>query len=405
MPQASRLVRRLGLADAVVVGLGAMLGAGVFTALAPAARSAGTGLLLGLALAGLVAHLNARSSARLAALYPESGGTYAYGRRRLGPFWGYLAGWSFVVGKLASAAAIALAFGTYLAPGAARPLAIGAVLVLTLVNLLGIERTVALTALIVTLVLAALAVFVVAVLIGGGADLSRLGSPFEHSPWDVIRSAGLLFFAFAGYARIATLGEEVRDPERTIPLAISVALALVIVVYALVAVAALAAIGPSGVAAANAPLRAALSGSAARGIVGAGAAIASAGVLLSLLAGLSRTAFAMAAQGDLPRVLAAVGRRNVPHRAELAGAVVVVAAASLLDLRGAIGFSSFGVLTYYAIANASAFTLSRSGRVGATLGLVGCLTLALALPGDSVLAGASVLAAGGVAWRARRMMR
>src|SRR3982750_4077347 len=113
---AQPLRRRLTLADAVVVGLGAMIGAGVFTAFAPAAAAAGAGLLPALAVAAVVAWCNATSSARLAARYPESGGSYVYGRERLGPFWGYLAGWSFVVGKTASCAAMALTVGAYLWP-------------------------------------------------------------------------------------------------------------------------------------------------------------------------------------------------------------------------------------------------------------------------------------------------
>src|SRR5690606_21045634 len=115
-PPGSRLARRLGTSDAVVIGLGPLIGAGGFTALGPAADAAGGGLLIGLALAAVVAYCNATSSAQLAALHPESGGSYVYGRRRLGHLWGFLAGWSFVVGKTASCAAMALTFGTYAAP-------------------------------------------------------------------------------------------------------------------------------------------------------------------------------------------------------------------------------------------------------------------------------------------------
>src|SRR3989440_400203 len=132
-----RLQRRLGTGDAVVLGLGSMIGAGVFAAFAPAARAAGSGLLLGLALAAAVAYCNATSSARLAARYPSSGGTYVYGRERLGTFWGYLAGWGFVVGKTASCAAMALTVGAYVWPGAARVVAVAAVLAVTAGNYVG----------------------------------------------------------------------------------------------------------------------------------------------------------------------------------------------------------------------------------------------------------------------------
>jgi APA family basic amino acid/polyamine antiporter len=223
----------------------------------------------------------------------------------------------------------------------------------------------------------------------------------------------LLFFAFAGYARIATLGEEVRDPARTIPTAIPIALLITLVVYATVAVAALCAVGPAALASSDAPLRTVADSGAlswAVPVVRIGAAIASLGVLLSLLAGVSRTTFAMADEGDLPRWLGAVHPiHRVPHRAELvvAGAVTVVVLTA--DVRGAIGFSSFAVLFYYAVANASAFTLSgaerRWPRALTVVGSIGCAALALALPAASVIGGAALLATGAVLWATTRRAR
>ena len=372
-----------------------MVGAGIFAALSPAARYAGSALLIGLVFAGAVAYCNATSSARLAALYPESGGTYVYGRRRLGDVWGYLAGAAFVVGKLASCAAMALTFAHYAAPSIARPLAVGAVVALTAVNLAGIDKTAGLTRAIVALVLVGLAVFVVVALAGGTVDGSHL-TDAHGGVLGALRSGGILFFAFAGYARIATLGEEVAAPERTIPRAIAVALGLTIAIYAVVAVAALLAAPPSLLASTQAPLRAVVRSGSLDGfapVVQVGAAIASLGVLLSLLAGVSRTVFAMAANRHLPHALAAVHeRRRVPHRAELLVGAVVVVVASLADIRNAIGFSSFCVLFYYAVANASALTLRRKLLVPAA-GVVGCLVLALTLPLTSVLVGAAAIMA------------
>ena len=391
----SRLARRLGTFDAVVLGLGSMVGAGIFAALAPAARYAGSALLIGLVVAGAVAYCNATSSARLAALYPESGGTYVYGRRRLGDVWGYLAGASFVVGKLASCAAMALTFGHYVAPSIARPLAVGAAVALTVVNLAGIDKTAGLTRAIVALVLGALAVLVVAALLGGTVDSSHLTTT-HGGALGVLRSGGILFFAFAGYARIATLGEEVADPGRTIPRAIALALGLTVAIYAVVAVAALLAAPPSLLASTQAPLRAVVRAGSLHGlapVVQVGAAIASLGVLLSLLAGVSRTVFAMAVNQHLPPTLAAVDqRRRVPYLAELLVGAVVVTIASVADIRGAIGFSSFCVLFYYAVANASALTLRRRLLVPAA-GLVGCLVLAFTLPLSAVVGGAATIAA------------
>ncbi|TDC27160.1 APC family permease [Streptomyces sp. 8K308] len=408
-----RLRRRLGLLDAVVIGLGSMVGAGVFTALAPAAGAAGAALPLALALAALVAYCNATSSARLAARYPASGGTYVYGRERLGDFWGYLAGWGFVVGKTASCAAMALTVGAYAWPEQAHAVAVAAVVALTAVNYGGVRKSAWLTRLIVAVVLAVLAAVVVAALTSDRASAARID--LAHGWTDagadgLLRAAGLLFFAFAGYARIATLGEEVRDPARTIPRAVSLALGIVLVVYAAVALAALAVLGAGGLAGAAAPLADTVRAAGVpelAPVVRVGAVVAALGSLLALILGVSRTTLAMARDRHLPHPLAAVHPRfGVPHRAELAVGAVAAAVAATVDLRGAIGFSSFAVLVYYAIANASAWTLptaeGRRRRLVPAVGLVGCLALALALPLASVLAGALVLAVGAAGYAARR---
>ena len=165
------LERRLGLGDAVFIGLGSMIGAGVFAAYGPAARAAGAGLLLGLVVAAVVAYCNATSSAQLAATYPRAGGTYLYGREVLGDWWGYLAGWGFMVGKSASCAAMALTFAAYVAPdGWLRPVAAAVVAVLALVNCAGITRTALLTRVLVLLVLVALVVAAVACFRGGSSS-------------------------------------------------------------------------------------------------------------------------------------------------------------------------------------------------------------------------------------------
>ena len=393
MPDA--LARRLGTVDTVVLGLGAMIGAGIFVALAPAAAVAGTGLLIGLAIAAVVACCNALSSAWLAARYPQSGGTYVYGRERLGAFWGHTAGWSFVVGKTASCAAMALTVGHYAWPAHATAVAVAAVVALTAIGYLGVQKSALLTRVIVAIVLAVLT-FVVVLIVGAGDPQAARLVGDDASPYGVLQAAGLLFFAFAGYARIATLGEEVRDPARTIPRAVMIALGITLVVYTVVAVAVLAELDSTRLAAADAPLSEAIRAAgfgALVPIVSAGAAIGALGALLALMLGVSRTTLAMARDHHLPHALVAVHpRHGTPHRAELAVGVVVAIVTALVDVRGAIGFSSFGVLLYYAIANASAFTLGR--RLVPVTGLIGCLTLAFTLPLSSVIAGAAVVAVG-----------
>ncbi|MDR7111602.1 APA family basic amino acid/polyamine antiporter [Microbacterium trichothecenolyticum] len=408
------LQRRLGLGDAVFIGLGSMVGAGVFAVWAPAADAAGTGLLIGLAIAAIVAFGNATSSAQLAAAHPTSGGTYAYGRAELGPWWGFVAGWGFVIGKIASCAAMALTFAAYAAPaGWERPVAIAAVMALTAVNWFGVTRTAGAARVIVVISLGALAAAVTAAFSADSTpDWFTAGTVWPGGGYGILQSAGLLFFAFAGYARIATMGEEVRDPRRVIPRAIVIAFLIALAVYAVVAVAVLSALGPDAVAASTAPVAdaAAQSGWAwIDVVVRIGAAAASLGALLALIAGVSRTAFAMSRERDLPGFLDAVHPRwHVPHRAELVAAAIVVVLVAFVDLRGAIGFSSFGVLLYYFVANVAAFRQRGDARrypvVLQIIGAIGCLVLAITLPWQSVVAGAVVVAVG-VAYRALRLRR
>jgi basic amino acid/polyamine antiporter, APA family len=421
--EAPQLKRELGLASAVWIGLGSMIGAGVFAAFSPAAQAAGNGLLVGLAVAGLVAFCNAASSAQLAAVYPQAGGTYVFGRERLGPWWGFVAGWSFVIGKTASCAAMALTFAAYAAPpGWERPIAVAAVVALVAVNLLGVTRTAQATRAIVVVVLLVLAIVVAAGLSTGlpafmdaaatTTTSDPATAPFADSliasgPYAILQSAGLLFFAFAGFARIATMGEEVREPAVTIPRAILAALGITVIVYATIAVIVLGTLGAEGTAASSAPLAAtaaAAGWSWADPIVRVGAAAASLGALLALLAGIGRTSLAMARERDLPGWFAAVHPRfSVPYRAEIVLGLAVCALVATVDLRGAIGFSSFGVLLYYFIANLSAFTQPaaqrRYPRAVGVIGMLGCLTLVVTLPFVAIVVGVGVVLVG-VGYRA-----
>ena len=379
-----------------------MIGAGVFAAFTPAAQAAGSGLLVGLVVAALVAFCNATSTAQLAATYPRSGGAYLYGRERLGAIWGFLAGWSFVVGKTASCAAMALTFAAYAAPaGWERPVAAVAVVALAAVNYFGVTRTAQLTRVIVVLVLMALAVGVAGAT-GGGLRFDGETSLVAGGSHGILQSAGLLFFAFAGYARVATMGEEVVSPARTIPRAITIALGITVVVYAVVAVVLLGTLGAAGIAGTPTPLAdAAIAGGWqwAGPVVRAGAAVAALGALLGLIAGIGRTGLAMARETDLPRWLAAVHPKfHTPHRAEVGLAAVIVTLVLTIDLRGAIGFSSFGVLLYYTVANVAAFTQPkeqrRYPRAVQIAGVAGCLVLVVTLPPLSIGVGAGVLAVG-----------
>ncbi|MDV6304289.1 APC family permease [Rhodococcus cerastii] len=406
------LSRRLGLFDAIAIGVGSMVGAGVFAAFAPASAVAGTGLLIGLAIAAVVAFCNATSSAQLAAQYPTSGGTYIYGRERLGEWPGFLAGWSFVIGKTASSAAMALVFAAYVAPvGYTKVVAVLAIVALTAVNYFGITRTAVLTKILVAAVLTVLVVGVVLGLTGSiEPNVAGLGS-FADSGWyGILQSAGLLFFAFAGYARIATLGEEVVRPERTIPRAIVSALGIALLVYAVIALILLSVLGSDSLASSSAPLVdlvVASGHSWASPLMRIGAALAALGALLALIAGIGRTSLAMARHDDLPSYLTAVHPRySVPHRAEITLAVIVCVLVLVIDLRNAIGFSSFGVLLYYLVANLSAHTQDTENRrypkVLQIVGSIGCVVLIATLPATSIAVGTVVVVLG-VAYRLIRV--
>lgn len=419
----STLARRLGLTDAVVVGLGAMIGAGVFVAFAPAAARAGSLVWVSLAVAAVVAVCNALSSARLAAQFPAAGGTYVYGRELLGPLPGFLAGWGFVVGKTASCAAMALTVGLYIWPQQAHLVAAAAVLGLTVLSVFGVQRTATASKMLVAIVLTVLAVFVVTAWLSspaapadaGLATAAPTAPAIDGESWParvlgVLGGAGFLFFAFAGYARIATLGEEVRDPARTIPRAVVVAISLVIVVYVLVLSATVHVLGVSGVAAGTAPVLEAaerIGNGQLAPIVRVAAGIAALGALLAAVLGVSRTTMAMARDRHLPAPLAAVHpSTRTPYVAEISVGVLVAGIVLVADVRHAIGFSSFAVLIYYLVANAAALRLDRGRRRRPAwvpvLGAIGCVVVAGSLPWRSVVGGVVVFLIGGIVYAVTR---
>lgn len=403
----SSVQRRLGTADAVVLGLAAMLGTGVFAVWGPAAAAAGPWLLLAVVLAGVVAACNAASTADLAVAHPESGGGYVYGRERVSPAAGRLAGVAFLVGKSTSAAAAAGVFGGYVLPSAPLPASILVIVAATVLNSAGVRWTARGAYALVGGTLAVLAVVIVVGLVGSGGD-AAVETVAPAPPVAVsggvlgtLTAAGLVFFAFTGYARVATLGEEVRDPSRTLRRAIALALGVTLVVYLLVAVALLVGMGADQLAQESSPLVVLVDAGNAPGLgvlVRVGAAVAAGSALLSVLVGVSRTALAMARRGELPHCLEAVGPRGTPWRADLVGGVVAVVLTVLAGPAAAIALSACSVLVYYAVINVAALrlpaTLRRWPAWTAVLGLVMCVGLAVLLPPTQVLITAAALVVG-----------
>lgn len=393
-PQAAS-ARPLGLVGAV--GIGSMLGAGVFVVWGPAAAVAGRWLLAAIALAAVVAIINAASTAQLAAIHPVAGGAYAYGGRELGPAWGFVAGFAFVMGKIASVAAMSLAIGAYVWPAHAPVVAVAVVALVWGLNARGVSRTAWATTVIAVTVLAGLAAVIVASL-STHSEPARGVQTTPITLMGVASAAALIFFAFAGYARLATLGEEVRDPARTIPRAVAIAVAIVVVVYLVLGAVLLRRPGVAALIGADSPLTLAVPDTALwRSGLAALAALAAGGALVALMAGIGRTAMAMARAGDLPRILGRTSpATGVPQFAEAVAGVAAIALAWWADLGFALAMSSVSVLTYYAIANAAAFAARGRAtgfaipRAVSAVGLVLCLALALSLDRMPMLASVGV---------------
>ncbi|MCC7442761.1 MAG: amino acid permease [Bdellovibrionales bacterium] len=424
----SGLVRSIGLGGALLIGLSAMVGSGVYVSLGLATGLAGPSVLWALAAAAVLALLNGLSVAQLSADLPLSGGTYEFGYRHLHPWAGFSAGWLFLCAKSASAATAALGAAGYAlqlagAAGAARfegatvPLALVFVAAITVLAALGMRRSNKVTLAMILVAVGALVAFVALGLPGALAAWGRQ-FPGESLPLPTtlreragfLEAVALLFVSYAGFARLATLGEEVSEPRRTIPRALLLTLAIVFVIYAAVAVTALGQVGPAAYADLTTRTGAPLERIAERmghpwlgKLLGFGAVAALLGVLLNLVLGLSRVAFAMGRRGDLPRPFA---KLESVHRAPFVATLCSGGLIALLVLPGNIevawSFSAFTVLVYYAITNAAALRLPRARRMFpplfAALGLVGCLSLAFWVEALVWAVGLGILALG-VAWR------
>ena len=379
----SRLSRRLGLGGAVAVGLGAMLGTGVFASWTPALGFAGDQLLLALGVAAAVAGLNAWSSVRLAASHPVSGGSYSYGRRWLGRPAGVVAGISFVVGKSASAGAAALTVGAYLAPEYQRTIAVVAVALMLSIDLLGVHTSAAVTAVLTVVVIGVLMCLVVAASKGLATSTPDAAGPALSGGGvrGLLEAAAVLFVAFAGYARVTVLGEEVRNPRRTIPRAVMVSLLVALVLYFLVGAVVLLA-AREGATLGSAPLSDVARATGPewlRSLIPVAAVIAAGTALMSLMAGMGRTLFAMAHGGDAPLVFSRVSGRRVPLVGELAAAALVLLVVILGGIAGALALSAGSIGLYYAVAHLSALRMTFDEqpppRWVPWAGLVGCAAL------------------------------
>lgn len=402
----SDLLRVLTLKDAVAVGLGAIIGAGIFVVTGVAAGISGPAMIIGLVIAGIVASFNALSSAQLAAVYPHSGGTYEYGYQLLNPTLGFSAGWMFLISKLSAAGVVAIGFGNYfyqLFPFVS-PLyySVAAVALLTIANFLGIKKAGLLNISIVSITIISLLYLIAS----GFPEIKKENfepfAPFGIS--GIAEATALLFFAFTGYARIATLAEEVKDPEKTIPRAVIITIVTAIILYVLISIVAIGVIGAEAMAATKSPLQqvaASLSTPAIRSVITLGASTAMLGVLLSQILGISRMMLAMGRRKDLPEFFEKIHPKNkVPHVGIFTTGAIILLLTLLGSFEYIVRAASFSILLYYSITNIAALKQptaeQRFGRVVSVLGLFGCLIMALSLPYSVIASGLVILLLGNV---------
>ena len=382
-----------------------MLGAGVFWVWGPVVERAGSLLIAAIVIAGILALLNALSVAQLALLVPESGGVYAYANRYLSHGAGFLAGWLFLVGKISSVAAISVIAATYAVPSQAHWVAPALIAVFAAINMTGVRSTAGVALGVTVLVVAVL----LAIVVSSAPVANTLSVSVTPDAYELWQAAGLMFFAFAGYARMATLGAEVKNPTTVLPRVIVGTLVAVIALYVMVGLGVVGALGIDGVVSSAAPVADAAPESW-RLLVVITAVVACLGSLGALLAGLSRTAMAMASNNDAPRALATVSdRTRTPIRAELVMAVAAIVASAVVDPLWLVGLSSATVLSYYAIGHLCMVRVPKNERrlpvVLSWVGLMGCVSLVFALPVASLLMGAGALIVGGAALWGLRIAR
>jgi APA family basic amino acid/polyamine antiporter len=390
-PKPAGLKREIGLFGATALGIGAIIGSGIFVVTGIVAGIAGPAMIISVLIAGFIALFSALSVAELSVYLPEEGGTYAYAQKLISPFAGFIAGWIWIFSNIFVGAAVSLGFAHYfvtLFPAVpVKGIAMIICLIFIIINYIGLKESTLLNNVLVTLKVLILLFFVA---FGLGFFRGSHLTPFAPAGISgILSGAALIFFAYTGFARVTIMAEEVKDPEKTIPRSIYLALAISTVLYILVSVIAVGLIGASGLSQSGSPLATAIGvsgSSAAVLLISSGAMIATASVLLTTIMGISRIMFAMARTGDLPSFLKRINPRfSTPHYAIWISGVFMIAAILLADLTLVIAVSTFAMLVYYLIANIAAFRIPLEYRqypapvpvIGAVscIGLIGFLTI------------------------------
>ena len=378
--------RTLTKRNSLYLGLSSMIGAGLFYNLAPTSKISSYSSILGLLLASTLAFANASSSAQLASLYPQTGGTYLYANKVLGKLPGNIAGIVFILGKTVSCVAIALTLGNYISPIYGKELGVGLSVIVFLIGYQGITKTATLARWFVLIVISILTFFCIAILMTPSTNIAiPLLEGFSTS--NLFLSAAIWFFAFTGYSRLATYGEEVKNPEKIIPSSILTGLGVTVTIYLLVNWLALAIIGPEVVANSNTPLLIAMDVSVMSDfsfLIVFASTIATASVFLALLPAISRIYVAMSRDGILPNVFSKIhNKNNSAYVSELFVLLTVVVGIYTINITNAIKLSSFFILIYYSLTNLSVINLHKNQRLYsvsiAYYGLLMCMVLGFSL--------------------------
>ncbi len=400
--------RRLSLFDAVNISLGSIIGAGIFVILGAAAAVSGPALVVSVLIAAVASLLTGLAAAELSRLYPRSGGVYVFARETLSDFSGFLVGWVWLFSNLVAGATVAVGFGHYLTfflPGL--PSSAGAALAIAaavLVHLLGAKESSRLNNVLVLFKIAVLLFFsAVAFLHFRGAHFQPF-LPFGFR--GVWAGAATIFFAYAGFARVAIVADEIEDPRRNVPRATLMSIFISTGIYLLVAVAAIGGAGVKVLAGSGSPLADAIGAMGlgfGAGLVALGGLAAAGTVAMASVLGVSRLAEVMARDGELPRFFAVQSRRTgAPRNAILLGGAVMLVLVYVSDLPHIAYISSFSLLLYYAAMNLSGLKVFKGRiRTAAALGLLSCLVLMISLPRLSWIVGGAVIASGAVYYRLR----
>ena len=378
--------RTLTKRDSLYLGLSSMIGAGLFYNLAPTSKISSYSSILGLLLASTLAFANASSSAQLASLYPQTGGTYLYANKVLGKLPGNIAGIVFILGKTVSCVAIALTLGNYISPIYGKELGVGLSVIVFLIGYKGITKTAALARWFVLIVISILVFFCIAILMTPSTNIAiPLLEGFSTS--NLFLSAAIWFFAFTGYSRLATYGEEVKNPETIIPSSILTGLGITVTIYLFVNWLSLAIIGPEVVANSNTPLLVAMDVSVMSDfsfLIVFASTIATASVFLALLPAISRIYVAMSRDGILPNVFSKIhNKNNSAYVSELFVLLTVIVGIYTINITNAIKLSAFFILIYYSLTNLSVIKLEKNQRLYsvsiAYYGLLMCMVLGFSL--------------------------